>query len=240
MPESKKITLLTAAIYVLLFAMLVLTAVKSSGGYALTSFIFVILMLIPFFFSFERRRPKAREIVPVAVLSAAAALGRVVFAPFPFIKPTSAIVIITGIAFGPQTGFITGATAALASNVFFGQGPFTPWQMFSWGIIGFFAGILRKPLKNKAVVCIFGFISGFVFGWIMDIWQVLGFVNPINIKSVALTYAASFYFDLTHASATAVFLFILEKPWLKILTRVKLKYGLMKTPERITNGGPSS
>lgn len=225
----KKSVIITAAVYAVLFALLVFTALYLSGSYALTSVVFIILMLIPFFVSFEKRRPQARELVPIAVLSATAALGRVVFAAFPNVKPTSAIVIIAGAAFGPQAGFVTGATAALASNIFFGQGPFTPWQMFAWGIIGALAGIFKKPFNNTAVICVYGFVSAFIFGWIMDLWQVLGFVSPINLKSFFLTFAASFYFDLTHAVSTVVFLFLLAKPWLRILNRVKAKYGLMKT-----------
>jgi Protein of unknown function (DUF1393). len=225
----KKSVIITAAVYAVLFGLLVFTALYSSGNYALTSVVFIILMLIPFFVSFEKRRPQARELVPIAALSATAALGRVIFAAFPNVKPTSAIVIITGAAFGPQAGFVTGATAALASNIFFGQGPFTPWQMFAWGIMGAFAGIFKKSFKNTALICVYGFFSAFIYGWIMDLWQVLGFVNPINLKSFFLTFAASFYFDLTHAVSTVVFLFLLAKPWLKILNRVKTKYGLMKT-----------
>lgn len=223
-----KFAVLAALIFLLIF-----TALSNNGSYAITSFIFIILILVPFFYSFESRRPKARELVPIAVLAAVAALGRIIFAPFPNVKPTSAVIIISGIAFGPEAGFITGAVAALTSNIFFGQGPFTLWQMFAWGIMGFCAGTLGKRglLKNRFVICGFGFIWGFLYGWIMDLWQVLGFLNPITLKSFLLTYAASFYFDLTHAISTAVFLILIAKPWLKILTRVKLKYGLMKTED---------
>lgn len=227
----KKSSLIKFGVLAVLIFLLIFTSVSNNGNYAITSFIFIILMLVPFFYSFESRRPKARELVPIAVLAAVAALGRIIFAPFPNVKPTSAVVIISGIAFGPEAGFITGAVAALTSNIFFGQGPFTPWQMFAWGIMGFCSGVLGKHglLKNPFVICGFGFIWGFLYGWIMDLWQILGFLNPITLKSFLLTYAASFYFDLTHAVSTAAFLVLIAKPWLKILTRVKVKYGLMKT-----------
>jgi energy-coupling factor transport system substrate-specific component len=226
----KKYRIIAPLVFVLLVALLIFTALWGSGGYAFTSFAFIILMLVPFYYSFESRRPQARELVPIAVLAAVAALGRVVFAPFPYVKPTSAVIIIAGIAFGPQAGFITGATAALASNIFFGQGPFTPWQMFAWGIMGFCAGVFAKHrfLNHRVLICVFGFIWCFFYGWIMDIWQILGFVRPINTTSVLLTIGASAYFDLTHAIATTVFLLLLAKPWLKILERVKNKYGLME------------
>jgi energy-coupling factor transport system substrate-specific component len=220
--------LVTAGVFAAIIALLFITALWRGASFAFVSFLFIILMLVPFYFSFESRRPQARELVPIAVLSAVAALGRVAFAPFPDVKPTSAVVIIAGVAFGPQAGFITGATAALASNIFFGQGPFTPWQMFAWGIMGFAAGLFSKLLQKRVTVCVFGFAFAFIYGWIMDLWQVLGYVNPITPQSVLLTYAASFYFDLTHAVATAVFLLLLARPWLKILERVKIKYGLMQ------------
>lgn len=188
-------------------------------------------MLIPFFFSYENKKPTARDIVPVAILSAIGALSRVLFAAIPSFKPTSAVVIITALVFGPYAGFVTGATSALVSNFFFGQGGYTPWQMFSWGLIGFIAGILSKKgfLKSRISICIFGFLSGFFFGWIMDTWQVIAYVSDFSFKSVFMTYVASFYFDLVHAVSTVIFLFILEKSWVKILTRVKLKYDLLTT-----------
>lgn len=227
----KKSSFIKFGVLAALIFLLIFTAVSSSGNYALTSFIFIILMLVPFFYSFEKRRPKARELVPIAVMAAVAALGRIIFAPFPNVKPTSAVVIVSGIAFGPEAGFITGAVAALTSNIFFGQGPFTPWQMFAWGIMGFCAGVFGKRglLKNYFAICGFGFVWGFLYGWIMDLWQVLGFLSPISFKGFLLTYAASFFFDLTHAVSTAIFLVLIAKPWLKILTRVKTKYGLLKT-----------
>lgn len=222
-------TLVTAGVLAALVALLIFSALKSTGGYPVTSFVFIILMLVPFYFSFETRRPQARELVPIAVLAAVAALGRVIFAPFPSVKPTSAVVIIAGMAFGPQAGFLTGATAAVCSNIFFGQGPFTPWQMFAWGIMGFCAGAAARRgfLRTRLGICAFGFVFAFLYGWIMDLWQVLGFVSPITPRSFFLTYAASFYLDLIHAVSTVVFLAVLAKPWLKILSRVKLKYGLL-------------
>lgn len=225
-----KKVLIRAAVFAAIILLLIYSALCSNGSYAVASFLFIILMLVPFYLSFETHRPQARELVPIAVLSAIAALGRVAFAFIPDVKPTSAVVIITGIAFGPEAGFITGATAAVTSNIFFGQGPFTPWQMFAWGILGFLAGILgkKKLLRGNITICIFGFLGAFLYGWIMDLWQVLGFVNPINIKAVILAYVASFYFDLTHAIATVVFLLLAAKPWLKILLRVRRKYGLIE------------
>lgn len=222
--------IIEATCFLLLCGILIYSAFGNPGHYAFLSFGAILLSLVPFYASFERRRPQARELVPIAVLAAAGAAGRALFAAFPSVKPTSAIVIVSGIVFGPEAGFMTGATSALVSNFFFGQGPFTPWQMFGWGMMGFTAGLLfRKREKvNVPAICVFGFIWGFLFGWFMDIWQALGFLSPVTFKGFLLTFAASFYFDLTHAVSNAVFLLLIAKRWVKILSRVKVKYGLME------------
>ena len=79
-------------------------------------------------------------------MAAMCVVGRTAFSivPLPNFKPVTAIVMITGIAFGPEAGYLTGALAALLSNFLFGQGPWTPWQMFSWGIVGFLTGTLYR------------------------------------------------------------------------------------------------
>jgi len=221
---------ITLFAFLLMVALLIFSALRGVSAPFLT-FLFILLALLPFYASFERRRPQARELVPIAVMASIAALGRVIFAPLPDVKPTSAIVIVAGLAFGPQAGFMTGATAALASNIFFGQGPFTPWQMFAWGLMGFCAGIFgrRNLLKGNFSICVFGFIWGILYGVIMDSYQVLGFVSPITAKSVLLVFAAGFYFNLIHAFSTVIFLLCIAKPWLKILNRVRIKYGLLET-----------
>lgn len=211
------------------FALLVLAAAYQIEQTALLSTVIIIFAMIPFFARFEYSKPKPRDIVPIVVLSAIASLGRLLFGPLPHFKPVSAIIIVSALAFGPQAGFMTGALSALGSNMFFGQGPWTPWQMFSWGLVGYLAGLLNKtPLfKHKLPVLIYGFISGFLYGWIMNIWYVIGFIKPITTTAVVGAYAASFYFDLTHAIATVVFLIPILGPWGKKLRRIKLKFGLM-------------
>ena len=94
------------------------------------------------FAGFEKSRPALRQIMPAAVLGALAAAGRILFAPIPDFKPVSAICILAGAVFGRRSGFMVGALAALVSNFFFGQGPWTPWQMYAWGLVGYLAGVL--------------------------------------------------------------------------------------------------
>ena len=232
--QDKRISRYTKVIRIMLIILLplllVLSTLSGDKNYALLSVIFMIVAMVPFFLRFEKRRPEARELVVIAVMAAIAALGRVAFAPIPNFKPTSAIIIITAMAFGPEAGFLTGATAAVASNLFFGQGPWTPWQMFCWGMIGFVAGILKNAgfLKGKFSLSIYGLVSGFAFGWVMNLWFIIGFINPITWQAIVAAYISSFWFDFTHALSTLIFLLVLAKPWLKKLDRIKVKFGLME------------
>ena len=211
------------------FALLILAAVYEVNQTALLSTIIIMFAMIPFFARFEYSKPQPRDIVPIVILSVIASLGRMIFAPLPHFKPVSAIIIVSALSFGPQAGFMTGALSALGSNMFFGQGPWTPWQMFAWGLVGYMAGLLNKtPLfKHNIPILLYGFISGFLYGWLMNIWYIIGFIKPITKIAIIGAYVASFYFDLTHAVGTVVFLIPILVPWGKKLKRIKRKFGLM-------------
>lgn len=198
--------------------------------YLYLSFFLVILSLIPFYLRFERKKMKAEEILLIAVLAAIAALSRVPFASLPSVQPTSFVVISSGLIFGPQAGFMVGSTSALVSNFFLGQGPWTPWQMFGWGMMGFSAGLLRihRWMNNRIGLGVFGFLWGFLFGWIMNLWFILGFFENIRWEVFASVYLASFYFDFSHGLSNVVIILLFSSQWQKILERIKLKYGLLK------------
>ncbi len=195
---------------------------------ALLSMLVAILASVPFFINFERSRPKPRDILPIVVMAALATAGRLIFGPIPHFKPVSAIVIVTGITFGRRSGYVAGALTALASNMFIGQGPWTPWQMFSWGLTGYLAGVLedRGWFKHRWFVYAYGFFSGVIFGLIMDSWHIVGFVSPLTLESALVAYGAGFFFNITHSFATVLFLVPILNPWTKKLTRVKRKFGL--------------
>ena len=186
--------------------------------------LFLAISAVPFLLVFERRRPQARELVPIAVMSALAVVGRTVFSivPLPNFKPVTAIVMITGIAFGPEAGYLTGALAALLSNFLFGQGPWTPWQMFSWGIVGFLTGTLYRTgifgtvgqaatdeegkRKKPILLCVAGFLFSVLYGWIMNLQYILGYVRPFSLQAVAAAYLSSAWFDISHGICTALVL----------------------------------
>lgn len=187
-----------------------------------------IISIVPFFIRFETKRQDARELVLISMLAAIAAVSRILFAPLPNFKPMSFVIIVTGMVFGPESGFMVGSVSAVLSNIFFGQGPWTPLQMFAWGLMGLTAGIFRNKawIKSRYGILIFGFIWGFIFGWIMDAWYIIGFIRPLNLMTILGGLAASFYFDLMHAVANVFFLGTLSKSWMRLFQRVKIKYGL--------------
>ncbi|WP_150265276.1 ECF transporter S component [Paenibacillus tepidiphilus] len=214
----------------LFLALLGLTAALKDRHYMLLSLVMLAAALLPLFIRLERRPLEARELVLLAVLSAVAAISRIPFAALPNVKPVSALVILSAYVFGAEAGFIIGAVAALVSNIYFGQGPWTPWQMFAWGLMGLTAGWLRSIplLRSRAGLLAFGFVWGFLFGWIMDIWYLLSQPEALSWKLAAAAVASSFYFDLAHALSNVVFLAVLAGGWTKVLERFRRKYGLLK------------
>lgn len=195
---------------------------------ALFIFLAAIIAIIPFMVSYEQKKPKARDLMPVVVLSALAIAGRMLLAAFPNIMPVTSIVIIAGIAFGAESGFMTGALSALVSNIFLGQGPWTAWQMLAWGLVGFTAGILaEKNLLSKTwSLFLYGILASIFFGLLMDTWTILGFIQPLNPTSILTTYSLGMIFNLSHAVSTVVFLLPIHKPWLRQLKRIKVKFDL--------------
>src|SRR5699024_8641897 len=121
--------------------------------------------------------------------------------------------------------------AAIVSNLFLGQGPWTPWQMYSWGMIGLVAGLIRNRwlMKNMLGRCIYGFVVGFLFGWIMNFWMLIAIIQEVSWDAILLYYGPSFWFDLAHALSNVFFLLIFSASWINILQRFKRKYGLFDT-----------
>lgn len=194
------------------------------------------LSVVPFFASFEHAKPRPRDFMPIVVLAAIAAAGRVLFGPIPNVMPVTAIVIIAGACFGKEAGFLTGALSALASNMFFGQGPWTPWQMYGWGLVGFVAGALffrrAKDVPFWSVLG-FGLIGSLTYGFLLDSWTVVGFISPLTWKSALVTYSAGAPFNFAHAASTVLFLALLYRPWVRKIERVKTKYGILSLEDRV-------
>ncbi|MCR5485432.1 MAG: ECF transporter S component [Clostridiales bacterium] len=167
------------------------------------------------------------ETVLIAVMSAAAAVGRIAFAALPYVKPTTAIVIITGLALGKKAGLLTGMFAALISNFYFGQGLWTPFQMAAWGIIGLLAGCMNKfdfDSKIGAVTAAaFGAVSAYAYGFMMNLFYIGFYIRPLTVASVLAALGASLLMDSVHAVSTVVFLLLLTRIWLRKLRRIQVK-----------------
>lgn len=204
-----------------------------SKQYYLTALAVLTECIIPFFLIFEDRKPKARELVVIATLCALTIAGRAAFFMLPQFKPVMALTIIAGVALGGETGFFVGAVSMLVSNMLFSQGPWTPWQMFAMGLIGFLAGVLFKKgvlLRTRSSLCAFGAICTFViYGGIMNPISALIWGNEsINLKIIISYYVSGFPMDVVHAAATVIFLWFGAEPMLEKLDRIKTKYGLIE------------
>ncbi|MGM9605847.1 MAG: ATP-binding cassette domain-containing protein [Faecousia sp.] len=235
--EKRKLSKRTLAAAVLILLLIPLTLFIGETYLAGKKYYFISLLIllecmIPFFLIFESRKPQARELVIIAVLCAIGVAGRAAFFMLPQFKPVMALTIIAGVAFGGETGFLVGAMTMLASNVMFSQGPWTPWQMFAMGIVGFLGGVFfRKGLlrRSRASLCVFGALAAIlIYGGIMDASSALMAASTFNAKVLLTYYATGFPMNCVHAAATWIFLWFAAEPMLEKLDRVKVKYGLVE------------
>jgi len=231
--KLSKRTVAAAISILLLIPLTIFIGVYYLGGtqYYFIAILILVETMLPFFLVFEGRKPQARELVVIAVLCAIGVVGRGAFFMLPSFKPVLALVIISGVAFGGEAGFLVGAMTMVASNVLFGQGPWTPFQMFSAGIIGFLAGVLfRKGLlrRSRVSLCIFGAIATVViYGGIMNPAAALMYAHTLNWQLLLTYYVSGIPVDLIHATATVLFLWLAAEPMLEKLDRIKVKYGLL-------------
>jgi energy-coupling factor transport system substrate-specific component len=179
-------------------------------SWSLASYAILALGLAAGAWWYERSQPTARVLALVATLAALAALGRVAFAAVPNVKPTTDIVLIAGFALGGAPGFMVGAVAALTSNLFFGQGPWTPWQMAAWGAVGIGGALLYRVGGEKlggrvplALAC--GF-AGFAFGAVMDFQLAVTYGQGQGLLGRWAFYSGtSFGYNVAHALGNILF-----------------------------------
>lgn len=200
--------------------------VKALSNFALMSLLAAALVLIYYYLRFEEKKTDSKEIGMIATLAALSVAGRCLFAAIPNFKPSTFIIIITGYVFGPLSGFMVGATTALVSNFFFGQGPWTVWQMLAWGLAGFTAGLLgpKRLLEGRWTLALYCAAWGFLFGWFMNMYYVLGFVRPVGWSSFVTACVASLWFDAMHAAGNFIFAFLLGVTLIAMLRRYRMRF----------------
>ncbi len=198
--------------------------------YYFISLLLVIEAIICFFLRFENRKPRIREIMTIAVMSAIVVASRMALYMVPSVKPMAALVILTGIGLGAEAGFLVGATSMLVSDIFFGQGPWTPWQMFAMGLLGFIAGMIFRQgedcaVKKKLEISLFGLFSVvLIYGGIMNPASVLMYQENVNLEMILTACAMGLPFDIIHGVSTFVFLWVGCRPLLNKLKRVRDKF----------------
>ena len=228
-------TRLAAGVILVLIPLLIAFGIVFLKGrsYYFISICVIVAAMLPFFAAFEDRRPQARELVLISSLVVIATAGRAVFFMLPHFKPVTALVIVAGIGLGAEAGFLTGAMTGFVSNFFFGQGPWTPWQMFAFGVIGFLAGLLfEKRMRRGNLplvgVCVYGFLATVViYGLLLDTSTALSVLEGLTWQSALACYVAGVPVNITHGVSTVVFLSLCAKPMLKKIRRMRKKYGLL-------------
>lgn len=203
-----------------------------NGNYYLISVGMILLAFVVFFFSYEKKKPQAREMVTLSVMSAIAIASRAAFAMIPFFKPMSGIIMITGMAFGPGAGFLTGVVSGFVSNFIFGQGPWTPWQMFAYGVAGALAGWFHKKILMHEDLRIQTALLGYaiiqvIVGPILDVCSIFTMGQPVTGAYALTIFGSGLIPNLIHGVATALTLLLLARPMMEKLNRMKTKYGMM-------------
>lgn len=206
-------------------------SVLSGRSYYLTGTLIIIELMIPFFMAFEGRKPQARELVVIAVMAAIAVAGRVAI-PIPNFKATFAIIMLSGIAFGPESGFMIGAISAFASNFFYGQGPYTPWQMMAYGAGGMLAGFFFRPgrLPRKPwIMAVFGFLAVILWvGPLLDCSSIFLELSVITWEGALAKFVSGFPVNTSQGICTVLVMLLFGKPLLEKIDRIQVKYGMME------------
>ena len=230
-----------AMMYIVLLIIIPITlfvGMKLPGrSYYLLSALVAVEVLTPFFMTFEKRKPQPRELATVAVMSAFVTIARVAV-PIPSFKPTFAVILLSGIAFGPETGFVVGALGALGSDFFYGQGPFTPWQMMAYGLMGLLGGLAFRegsPLRRKNLVMgIFCFAATvLIVGPILDTSSVFITISVLSWENILPLYISGFPVNVSQGLCSLITLLLFGEAILEKLERVKLQYGMMEDTDGV-------
>lgn len=194
----------------------------------------MVIGILAFLLQFEQSKPSVELLTMIAALCGIAIGSRILFFFLPQIKPMAAVVIIAGIAFGRECGFITGAISAFVSNFYFGQGSWTLFQMFALGVIGYLAGVFFQKKRNSILVAVYGFLSIVcIYGGIVDLNTIFYMMGDLSWKAVGTVYLTGLPFNVMYGVSTFVFLILLQPVILKRIDRICKKYRLIDKTEKI-------
>ena len=195
-------------------------------SWELVSFLILGAVLLAGFAWYERSRPPSQVVALVAALAALAIAGRIAFAAFPNVKPTTDIVIFAGYALGGAPGFAVGALAALVSNLWFGQGPWTPWQMAGWGLCGILGAALALGGRNVgrlglAATC--GF-AGIAYGALLNFSLMATYGGDLSLERFGVLEARAIPFDLAHAAGNVALALVAGPALVRMLSRFRERF----------------
>lgn len=210
--------------FVLIPLLVVLGAtIFSERRYLIVSTGVAFLALVLFAAGYERKPTGSRRMIIAAVMTTLCIVGRFI----PFFKPITALTVITAIYLGGETGFLVGALSALLSNFYFGQGPWTPFQMLAWGMIGLIAGIAANPIKrHKWLLLVYGLLAGIFYSAVMDIWTVIWYDGSFRTELYLSALVTAIPHTVMYSVSNFVFLWFCAKPFGEKLERIKIKYGV--------------
>lgn len=191
--------------------------------YLAISFGIAALSILLFIAGFEKKSIGTRRMVLTSVMTALSVVGRFI----PFFKPITAITVITAIWLGGESGFMVGSFSALLSNFYFGQGPWTPFQMLAWGMLGLIAGFLSPHLRKSRVALLsYGVLSGIAYSFFMDIWTVLAYSDTFDTTLYLSALVTALPHTILYSVSNFIFLLLMGKPFGEKLSRIKIKYGI--------------
>jgi len=186
---------------------------------SLTVVLILVIVLALSVIALERGGDGAKEVALVATLGAAAAAGRVLFAPIPSVQPVTVTCIVAGAALGPRAGLAVGPIAGLLSNSFLGQGPWTPPQMALWAAAGLTGALLRPVCRRAVGLALVAGIWGLVFNWAMNVWFIASFGPEVSWPAFVVATGRSLPFDIAHAAGNVVFALAIGPALLRLLDR---------------------
>ena len=204
------------------------TGVVDTPIFSITMIIFLIILLAGIIYAvfkmYENKKPPVESIVLIAVLTAIATVGRIILMSIPAVNMASFIIIMVGVVFGKEEGFLVGALTAFVSGLFMGMGYWVLFQMLAWGLMGASAGFLASRFDSVGFRIVFGLLWGFLYGWITDISAIFYSGTALEITPIIALYLNGVSYDLTHGVTNAVLLVVLYDWFKKMFTRAKVKY----------------